>query len=82
MFILKKTYEKWDHLVNMENFVFALVNENEYKNKFGINVTPVFYFFGKDGRLDNKIIGETKFDRILGSIRRMDGSKHLSGGLI
>ena len=81
MFIQNNVYKKWNNLVNSGNFVFAQVKESEYKNKYGINVTPVFYFFGRNGRLVDKIVGETKFDRILGSIKRMDGSKHLSGGL-
>ncbi len=81
-YIQDSVHYKWNNLTNLENFVFASVNEEEYKNKFGINVTPVFFFFNRERKLTSKIIGETKFDRLLGSIRGNDGSKHLSGGLI
>lgn len=75
-FIRNHGFEKWNNLVNMKNFVFGSVNENEYKEKFGINVTPVFYFFSKDGKLFDKIIGETKFDRLLESIKKAGGAQH------
>jgi thioredoxin-related protein len=77
-FIQDTVSSKWNNLFRMENAVFSSVNEEEYKNKLGINVTPVFYFFNREGKLTNKIIGETKFERLLESIKENDGSKHLS----
>lgn len=79
-YIQDSVYCKWNNLINQKNIVFASVNELEFKEKIGINVTPAFLFFNNTGTLANKIIGETKFDRLLGLIRRTDGSKHQSGG--
>ncbi len=80
-FFQDSVYKKQINLISAENVKFGMVAVDEYKEKFGITATPAFYFFNQQGRLVEKIIGETKFDRLLGSIRRADGSKHQSGGL-
>ncbi|MBA4407589.1 hypothetical protein C0389_09965 [bacterium] len=80
-FFLDSVYKKQINLISAENVKFGLVAEEEYKEKFGITAVPAFYFFDHQGKLVEKIIGETKFDRLLGLIRRTDGSKHQSGGL-
>ncbi|KAF0146845.1 MAG: hypothetical protein FD143_3213 [Ignavibacteria bacterium] len=79
-FFQDSVYKKQINLISAENVKFGLVAEDEYKEKFGIMATPAFYFFDTRGKLVEKIIGETKFDRLLGLIRRADGSKHQSGG--
>ncbi|MEW5842844.1 MAG: thioredoxin family protein [Bacteroidota bacterium] len=60
---------KWTSLLYANNVKFCWISEEEYKAQFGINVTPVFYFFDRNNKLTGKIIGETKFDRILGAIK-------------
>ena len=80
-FIRNHGNKEWNNLNNMQNVVFASVDENEYKNKLGINVTPVFYFFNSAGKLTDKIIGETKFDRLLESIKKAGGAQHQLSGI-
>lgn len=79
-FFQDNVYKKQINLISAGNVKFGLAAEDEYKEKFGITATPAFYFFDQQGNLVEKIIGETKFDRLLGLIRRTDGSKHQSGG--
>jgi thiol-disulfide isomerase/thioredoxin len=75
-YIQDKTFRKWNKLINKDNIFFASIDEQEYKEKIGINVTPVFLIYNNAGVLVNKIFGETKFDRILGSIKNTGGAQH------
>jgi thioredoxin-related protein len=75
-FIRDSVYSKWNNLKRSRYVIFASINENEYRDKFGIMVTPVFYFFNSSGYLTEKIIGEIKFDRLIESIKNADDSKY------
>lgn len=80
-YIQDAVFNRWNNLAGAENVEFGWVDQKDYDEKIGINVTPVFIFFNTNGKLINKIIGETKFDRLLEPIRRSDGSKRQSGGI-
>ncbi len=69
-YIQDSVFRKWNNLLKKDNIVFASIDEQEYKEKIGINVTPVFLIYNSAGVLEDKILGETKFDRILGSIKK------------
>ena len=43
-FIANRSYNKWNNLATEKNFVFASVNEEEYRERFGIKITPLFLF--------------------------------------
>jgi thiol-disulfide isomerase/thioredoxin len=75
-YIQDSVFSKWNNLANKNNVVFAYIDENEFKEKIGINITPVFLFYSSAGVLEDKILGETKFDRILGSVKKAGGAQH------
>jgi len=75
-FIVNKSYERWDNLSKTDNVYFGSITEQEYKMKIGLDLTPVFIFVNMNGTITDKIIGETKFDRILGSINSAGGAQH------
>jgi thioredoxin-related protein len=80
-FFQDSVYKKQINLISAENVKFGLVAEDEYKEKFGITATPAFYFFDHEGKLVEKIIGETKFDRLIESIKKAGGAQHQWSGL-
>lgn len=73
-------YAVWTNLLKAGNVIFGFVRAEEYKNNLGIDATPVFYFFNEDRKLVEIIIGETKFDRILGAIRKSGDAQRRAGG--
>ncbi len=75
-FFQDSVYKKQINLISAENVKFGLVAEEEYKEKFGLTATPAFYFFDHEGKLVEKIIGETKFDRLIESIKKAGGAQH------
>ncbi len=75
-YIKNKTYEKWNNLNRDKYFVFALINDDDFKSIIGINAAPLFLIYNKHGILIDKVLGETKFDRILGSIINAGGAQH------
>ncbi|MDH7603794.1 MAG: thioredoxin family protein [Melioribacter sp.] len=79
-FVNKKLYEKYNNIMKMSNIKFGIVNKEEYKAKFGITVTPVFYFFNIHGKLVDKLIGEIKFSRLLESIWKSDDAQRQISG--
>lgn len=76
VFIKDNIYKKWTNLVKKENIVFAYINEADFKKQVNIHVTPLFLFYDKTGYLIDKLFGEAKFDRILGSIKKAGGAQH------
>lgn len=79
-FFTDSLFRDYKNLINKVSIKFGLASENEYKKKFGITSTPVFYFFDRHGRLAEKIIGETRFDRIHGSIKNAGGAQRRQSG--
>lgn len=61
--------EKYPALKKAENIKFGVVKKEDYADKFGTMVTPVFYFFNTKGKLTAKIKGETKIELILKKIK-------------
>lgn len=60
---------KFSALKKLPYTTFGIVNKEEYKNKFGVMVTPALYFFNKAGKLTAKLKGETKLERILKELK-------------
>ena len=75
-FISSRGYDQWSKLANSKNFMFASIDKDEYMEQIGIEITPLFLFYGIDGLLKAKIIGETRFDRILDSIVKTGVAQH------
>jgi thioredoxin-related protein len=75
-FIKHRLYEKWRALSKSKDFVFASINENDFNENIGIKIIPLFLIYNTNERLINKILGETKFDRLLQSIKKADGAQH------
>ncbi|MEW6508179.1 MAG: thioredoxin family protein [Bacteroidota bacterium] len=80
-YIQDSFFSKWNNLANKNSVVFAYIDEKEFKEKIGINITPVFLFYSSTGVLEDKILGETKFDRLLQSIKKAGGAQHQQSGL-
>jgi len=75
-YIENRLYERWGALSNSKNYVFASINENDSMGKIGIKVTPLLLIYNSNGKLIDKMLGETKFDRLLQSIKKADGAQH------
>jgi len=70
---------KWKNLDTSKNVTFGVINKEEYKSKYGTTATPSLYFFNREGRLKDMIIGEVKIDRIL-QIMSFDVDEHPKSG--
>jgi len=79
-FMNNKLYEKYYNMIKTRNIKFGIVNKDEYKAKFGITITPVFYFFNKHGMLIDKMTGEIKFSRLRESIQKSDDAQRQISG--
>ncbi len=75
-FLSDSLYYDYKNLINKGHVRLGFVAEEEYKDKLGIRATPTFYFFNQQGKLIDKIIGETKFDRLTESIKKAGGAQH------
>lgn len=67
-------------LLKSTNVTYGIVNKEEFINNFGSTVTPSLFFFNKSGKLTAKIMGETKWERILKELRVSDGAQHRDSG--
>ncbi len=75
-YIQDGTFRKWNNLIDKDNIIFASIDEHEFKEKIGINIAPIFLIYNSSGMLTDKILGETKFDRLLSSIKKAGGAQH------
>lgn len=80
-YIYNREYLIWKNLVKSDNITFGYVDKKEYVQHFGADIAPVFYLFNKERRLTDKIVGETKFDRILDAIRKSGDAQRRTSGL-
>ena len=57
---------------NEEQHLLGFISEGVVNEKFGISATPAFFAFEKKGVLVDRVFGEAKLDRLLGSVSETD----------
>jgi thioredoxin-related protein len=65
---------KWRILFDTtrKNIQLGSIREEMAKERFGVTGTPAFFAFEKNGVLVDRIFGEAKLDRLLGSANEID----------
>ncbi|MFA3782330.1 redoxin domain-containing protein [Melioribacteraceae bacterium 4301-Me] len=72
--------KEYKSLLQNKNVIFGVINKEEYNKNFGSNATPTLYFFNQKGILTSKIIGETKFERIIEELKKSDSPGYRISG--
>ena len=70
----------WPQLTSSAHVRFGILDKESFSNSFGRVVTPTTFIFNKEGKLEEKLFGEVKIEKIQRLIDKPNVPEHEGGG--